>query len=248
MKKQIKLLLVTAVAACLFAACSNNESFDENGRIAKAFEQRRNLVGGDYFDVFDTLDGQRLQAMQFMYAYMPLPDIADYSAEYHLQNVDYALKARAEMPWGKSVPAREFLHFVLPVRVNNENMDTSRAVFYNELKERVQNLSMHDAVLEINHWCHEKVTYTPSDIRTSSPLATVRTAYGRCGEESTFTVAALRAMGIPARQVYTPRWAHTDNNHAFPWSLRARTGTRPRMVQCSCFARYAYAHECLWCL
>lgn len=55
----------------------------------------------------------------------------------------------------------------------------------------------------------------PSDARTSSPLASVRTAYGRCGEESTFTVAALRAVGIPARQVYTPRWAHTDDNHAW---------------------------------
>ena len=33
--------------------------------------------------------------------------------------------------------------------------------------------------------------------------------------ESTFTVAALRSIGIPARQVYTPRWAHTDDNHAW---------------------------------
>ena len=215
MKKHTTVLLVALFSALLFTACSTKENFDENGKIAKDFEQRRNLVGGDYFNLFDTLCGERLQAMQFLYAYMPLPDIADYSAEYHLQNVDYALKARAEMPWGKTVPVREFLHFVLPVRVNNENMDTSRVAFYNELKERVQGLSMHDAVLEVNHWCHEKVTYTPSDIRTSSPLATVRTAYGRCGEESTFTVAALRAVGIPARQVYTPRWAHTDNNHAW---------------------------------
>ena len=28
-------------------------------------------------------------------------------------------------------------------------------------------------------------------------------------------MAALRAGGIPARQVYTPRWAHTDDNHAW---------------------------------
>ena len=30
-----------------------------------------------------------------------------------------------------------------------------------------------------------------------------------------FAVAALRAVCIPARQVYTPRWAHTDDNHAW---------------------------------
>ena len=28
-------------------------------------------------------------------------------------------------------------------------------------------------------------------------------------------MAALRSVGIPARQVYTPRWAHTDDNHAW---------------------------------
>ena len=76
-------------------------------------------------------------------------------------------------------------------------------------------MSMKDAILEENHRCHERVTYQPSDARTSAPLATIRSAYGRCGEESTFTVAALRAIGIPARQVYTPRWAHTDDNHAW---------------------------------
>ena len=75
--------------------------------------------------------------------------------------------------------------------------------------------SMEQAALEVNHWAYEKATYRPSDARTSSPLATVRTTFGRCGEESTLGVAAMRSVGIPARQVYTPRWAHTDDNHAW---------------------------------
>ena len=143
------------------------------------------------------------------------PDRFDYNDEFYFHNYLTSLHARDEMPWGKIVPQREFEHFVLPVRVNNENLDTARMVFYNELRERVKNLSMKDAILEVNHWCHEKVSYRPSDARTSSPLATMRTAYGRCGEESTFLVAALRSVCIPARQVYTPRWAHTDDNHAW---------------------------------
>ena len=59
---------------------------------------------------------------------------------------------------------------MLPVRVNNENLDMSRRDFYEELKPRVSGLGMKDAILEVNHWCHEKVTYQPSDARTSSPL------------------------------------------------------------------------------
>ncbi len=160
-------------------------------------------------------DQAKQEALDFLYASMPLPDSVDYPRHYWEQQVEVSLQAREEMPWGKIVPEREWKHFVLPVRVNNENLDHSRSIFYEELKERVQNRTMYDAALEVNHWCHEYVTYNPSDSRTKSPLATKLSATGRCGEESTFTVAALRAVGIPARQVYTPRWAHTDDNHAW---------------------------------
>ena len=34
---------------------------------------------------------------------------------------------------------------------------------------RVKGKDLGDAALEINHWCHEKVSYQPADIRTSAP-------------------------------------------------------------------------------
>ena len=153
--------------------------------------------------------------MEFLYAYMPLSDLADYQPEFFLKNTKFSLKSRTEMPWGKTIPEEEFLHFVLPLRVNNENLDNFREVMYDEIAQRIKGLSMKDAVLEINHWCHEKVNYRGTDSRTSAPLSTVKKTFGRCGEESTFTVTAMRTAGIPARQVYTPRWAHTDDNHAW---------------------------------
>ena len=155
------------------------------------------------------------EALDFLYANMPLPDSVDYPRGFWEANVEVALKARREMPWGAKVPGREWRHFVLPLRVNNEDLDSFRIVYYDELKERVKGKTMYGAVLEVNHWCHEHVSYQPSDSRTSSPMNTLRSAIGRCGEESTFTVSALRTIGIPARQVYTPRWAHTDDNHAW---------------------------------
>ena len=158
---------------------------------------------------------QEREALEFLYAYMPLGDIVNMQPSYYLDHYRMTRKAFKELPWGKTVPEREMRHFVLPVRVNNENLDSARYAFYDELAPRIKDMSMKDAVLEVNHWCHEKAVYMPSDRRTSAPLATVKTAYGRCGEESTLLVAALRSVGIPARQVYTPRWAHTDSNHAW---------------------------------
>ena len=144
-----------------------------------------------------------------------VPDILNTDASIYEEATDATWAAINEMPWGKTVPEREFRFFVIPLRVNNEPIDGHRPLIYKELRNRVKHLSMKDAILEVNHWCHEYVTYQPSDARTHTPLQSMSSCIGRCGEESTFTVAALRAVGIPARQVYTPRWAHTDDNHAW---------------------------------
>ena len=169
---------------------------------------------GQFYQVDDLIiTTEEKEALQFLYAYMPLADFTDYTTEYYLSNVRSSLDTRDEMGW--NVPEREFRHFVLPIRVNNEDLDSSRVVFAREIKPRIQGMAMKDAILEVNHWCHEKLTYKPSDARTLSPLSSMRSSLGRCGEESTFTVAALRSVGIPARQVYTPRWAHSDDNHAW---------------------------------
>lgn len=207
------LILIGCLASCKSRPFISDEQ--ELQTVTRDFQEKQQLFPGIRLDSEGKLTPKEQEACMFLYAYMPIGDITDYPLSFWLNNIRYSFRASEEMPWGKSVPEREFRHFVLPVRVNNENLDNSRQVFYEELEERVKGLSMYDAVLEVNHWCHEKAIYTPSDSRTSSPLATVKTAYGRCGEESTFLVAALRSVGIPARQVYTPRWAHTDDNHAW---------------------------------
>ena len=187
----MKKILAYVLLASLLAACGGSRTVSENKSMTK----------------------EEKEALDFLYAYMPVADAADYPEEFFLANVRKSLQAREEMGW--DVPDREFRHFVLPLRTNNEDLDSARLVFYDELKARVQGMPMKDAILEVNHWCHEKMTYQPSDGRTHAPLASVKNALGRCGEESTFCVAALRCVGIPARQVYTPRWAHTESNHAW---------------------------------
>ena len=219
-----------ALACVVFAACRGGGEPAVHFMTDRAYREQ---VERDYdarmdqtdlafypFDKLGTLtnDGEEFsqeerEALMFLYAYMPLADAVDYPTSYFLDQVRASFRTREEMAW--NVPEREFRHFVLPIRVNNENLDTARVAFNREIAPRVKGMSMKDAILEVNHWCHEKMTYQPSDARTSSPLASVQNALGRCGEESTFCVAALRSVGIPARQVYTPRWAHTDDNHAW---------------------------------
>ncbi|MDD4603249.1 MAG: transglutaminase-like domain-containing protein [Bacteroidales bacterium] len=222
MKKSVWLCLLLGLLV-FSSSCNRNKHFITDStyrkKVESQFEKQKMLAGSrkeELFHVFDQkLSLKEKEALEFLYAYMPLSDLADYNGDFYLKNVRASFAARDTFEWGKKVPEILFRHFVLPIRVNNENLDSSRWIFFMEMKDRIKKLSMKDAVLEVNHWCHEKVTYQGTDGRTSSPLATVKTAFGRCGEESTFTVAALRSVGIPARQCYTPRWAHSDDNHAW---------------------------------
>ena len=186
---------------------------DFNNREGVSKVEREKI--GKYELKSDIFSRDMAQYLTFLYAYMPQSDLADYDFDFFEEQVKVACEARNSFSWGKTIPEDIFRHFVVVYRVNNENLDTARSYIFHQLKDRIKNLSMYDAALEVNHWCHEYVDYQPADARTSAPLATLKTSHGRCGEESTLTVTALRAVGIPARQCYTPRWAHCDDNHAW---------------------------------
>lgn len=173
------------------------------------------IIKKEVLEILKKCNEQEKFCLKYLYAYMPLTDMADYSPDLFLKFVKHALKVREIMPWGKSIEEADFLNYVLQYRINNENIEYFCEIFFNELYEKVKDLSMYNAIIETNYWAFSKATYKASDDRTASPLTTVKNAYGRCGEESTFLVAALRSIGIPARQCYAPRWTHCDDNHAW---------------------------------
>ncbi|GLX67062.1 transglutaminase domain-containing protein [Paenibacillus glycanilyticus] len=188
-------------------------------RIESKYRIQRQLAQAREHELFEVI-GEELSeeerwALKYLFAYMPVNDLADYDGQLFLRHVCQTLAIRALVPWGEQVPDSLFLPYVLPYRVNTENIEDHRGILYEELAERTKSLTMEEAILETNYWCYEKATYIGSDLRTMSPLTMIRSARGRCGEESTLAVAALRSIGIPARQVYTPRWAHCDDNHAW---------------------------------
>jgi transglutaminase-like putative cysteine protease len=219
----IRPLLIFCSVLLLITACKKEDplimSANTKADISRMLEIQKKLTSHSQVPVWNIFSQpmtiNEKDALEFLYAYMPLSDLADYTPEFFLANIKQSLKAREDFSWCKTEPEEIFLHFVLPLRVNNENLDSFRLKMYDEIKARVKGMPMAEAALEINHWCHEKVTYHATDTRTSAPLSTIRKSFGRCGEESTFTVAAMRTAGIPARQVYTPRWAHVDDNHAW---------------------------------
>jgi transglutaminase-like putative cysteine protease len=210
--------------------------------VEEKFAYKKQLAAGkerELFGIFEApLTEEETLCLKYLYAYMPLNDMADYDGSLFLNHVRQSLRIRRSVPWGERVPDSLFFYFVLPYRVNNENIEDYLTPLFAELYPRVADKSMYDAILETNYWCHEKANYIGNDRRTVSPLTLIRTTLGRCGEQSTLAVAALRSIGIPARQCYTPLWAHCDSNHAWveawadgKWYFLGACEPEPRLNQ-----------------
>ncbi|MDO4284711.1 MAG: transglutaminase-like domain-containing protein [Eubacteriales bacterium] len=158
---------------------------------------------------------QERTLLQFLYGTMPLSDAGEVPFEVLLGYVRHGLYLRSEVSRCRELPEAVFLKYVLYHRVNSERITDCRRFFYEQVKERIEGLPLREAALELNYWCAEHATYQAADQRTLAPYYVYTSGSGRCGEESAFVVSVLRAAGIPARQVYAPRWAHCDDNHAW---------------------------------
>ncbi|MCH5163390.1 MAG: transglutaminase [Clostridiales bacterium] len=184
--------------------------FDEV--ISKASEEVRKEI---LTRLSEVKDKDVIFAIKWLYAYSPLSDMANYDFSLFKSYAEHAIFLRKNSPFCKEIPEGLFLNYVLYTRMGIEEICDCRKFFYDLLWQRVKGKSMHDAIVEVNYFNAENVMYIWTDYRTMSAINTYKTAYGRCGEESVFAVNVFRALGIPARQVYTPRWAHCDDNHAW---------------------------------
>lgn len=183
-----------------------------------AFTNRLPLLGKTGEAVSEQLsacpEGIR-ELLQFYYGFMPLSDAFTYDFDLFYRYAAHAASLRRTEARCAALPEETFLHDVAWYRINSEKIVDCRSFFQEQVSPLIQGLDETQAVLAVNYWCASQASYEASDERTQSPLSVYRSGSGRCGEESTFLVSVLRSVGIPARQVYVPRWAHCDDNHAW---------------------------------
>jgi len=158
----------------------------------------------------------QVSCLEYLRANSPGCDLVPAYESLLEENVWLALSARDTIPWAASVPESLFLQYVLPVRVSQEPLVPWRAVFFEHvLPIALSSPDLETAALRIGAWCDSIVDYRPTQRRDQSPLVTWTSGIGRCEELTVFYMDALRSVGIPCRQAYTPWWTVCDNNHAW---------------------------------
>jgi hypothetical protein len=160
-------------------------------------------------------------AARFLVDNMPEKDRATLNAGFLKEHLDLAFKARAEFPWGKSVPEEIFLNDVLPYAVFDEPRDPWRSEFYIKAAAIVQAAGARTAAegaqaLNKNIFNLLKVHYNTGRKRPNqSAKESVALGKATCTGLSIILVEACRAIGIPARAVGTPMWTNERGNHTW---------------------------------
>lgn len=153
--------------------------------------------------------------LKLLYGSLPASDTAGVPIEIIRSYARHGVYLLEQEPRVRDIPEDIFVHYVLYPRINSETLVHCRPFFYEKLAPVIRGLEGEAAVLAVNRWCAGQMTYASTDDRTIDPLTAYFSGSGRCGEESTFAVTALRSVGIPARQVYATWWSHCDDNHAW---------------------------------
>ena len=143
---------------------------------------------------------------------MPYCDKVDVPEEVLYAFAEHAAWLREHVAWCSELPRRDFLENVAAYRVNSERIEDCFKLFYDMVMPLLEGLSLEEAILRVNLWCAQNATYHQADARTANAVTVYKSGFGRCGEESTFAVTVLRSVGIAARQVYVPLWAHCNDN------------------------------------
>lgn len=187
-------------------------------QVNQAFETAIGLSNEQKEDITFKLQSCSMEEaylIKLLYVTLPLSDIADYPFSLWKSYAEHTVFLMKQMPWNDQIDESLLIDNIFYPRINTESLSDVPKLFYQQIAPRIQGMDMKQAALEVNFWCAEQATYHATNLRTASAKTVYQTGFGRCGEESTFTVAALRSVGIPARQVYAPRWSHCDDNHAW---------------------------------
>jgi len=190
----------------LVSSCGRHGIKDKDfrERVTQDFAVKMDIMGKKFFDLdsLGKVTQPEKEALEFLYAYMPMADVTDYGTAYYLSNVRISFSALADFPWGKDISEPLFYHYVMPIRVSNENLDTSRAYLNKELFSLANGKKIKDVILAVNHWCHEKAACEPTGTRTESPMTCILNAAGNQEEISILLVSSLRSIGIPSRMTF----------------------------------------------
>ncbi len=151
-----------------------------------------------------------------------LYDLNQITADFLIDQVDYAFLAWQNKPWAKNFDFTQFCRYILPYRGSNEPLEKWRKYFYDKYAYITDSMQNANDPLEAAAIINDDIkTWFGFDPRfylhpTDQGLSEmIENKLGRCEDMTNVTIYAMRANGLAVTSDYTPYWANSGNNHAW---------------------------------
>ena len=159
------------------------------------------------------------KAARFLVEHMPPADKESLTAAFLTENLELALKARAEFAWAKDVPEEFFLNNILPYAVFDEPRDPWRKDFMAKAAPLLKNAKTASEAAQILNRDFFKLIkthyHTEWKRMNQSPKESIEQGRATFTGLSIILVDACRSVGIPARAIGTPLWWDKSGNHTW---------------------------------
>lgn len=216
--KFFRLLLSLALPLVFLSNASAQDKLSKTERTL--LDQALNNAGKNKPELSKALKAvpaKELRAMAFLITYMPQTDRETLTANFLLNNVREAYKARENFSWCKSLPDSVFFNEVLPYAMLDEHRDDWRQDFYNRFTPLVANCTdIYAAIDSVNRKIAKllKTDYNTKRKKVNqSPYESIDQGMATCTGLSILLVDAFRAVGIPSRLAGIPNWTTKKGNH-----------------------------------
>jgi len=157
------------------------------------------------------------EAVAFLIAYMPEHDLQALTADFILENTDYAYAAKQKFTWAQQIPDSVFFNDVLPYASLNERRDNWRKDFFERFSKYVDSCTTIEAAIDsLNKHVRDElmVDYnTKREKPDQSPYESIEQNMASCSGLSILLTDAFRSVGIPSRIGGTPNWHDKRGNH-----------------------------------
>lgn len=159
------------------------------------------------------------RAAGFLVEGMPAADRPTLKKEFLIENLDLALKARAEFPWAGALPEEVFFNDVLPYASLDETRENWRAEFLEKCRPLVKGCkTTTEAAQAINREFFKIINVhynTGRKAPNQSPSESRKLGMATCTGLSIILVDACRSVGVPARVAGTALWSNKRGNHTW---------------------------------
>lgn len=145
-----------------------------------------------------------------------IEDIHVISAEYLIENIEYAFKVW-DYPWAKKLSFNQFRELILPYRLRQEPLKPWRKEMFELMSasfNKNTDLSSIDIATIINDKLKNRYKYLHNDLSfypgrlSFNQIEAIKG--GRCDDLNAYVGCLLRSIGVPVALEFTPSWANSN--------------------------------------